>query len=100
MGCCVRVSQLGWVFILFLGPVRTEGQAMSVGMRVLGQGIGILESWGRGEKEVLTGGSLGHRMWAGARPPACHPHFPHGEGRKLPSLGPLAGGWEQGGAGV
>lgn len=43
-------------------------------------------------REVLAVTGCGH----GARPPARHPLFPHGEGRKLPVPGSLAGGGEQG----
>lgn len=62
----------------------------------LGQGIGAIGLGGvegkRLQVEVLAATGCGH----GARPPACHPRFPHGEGRKLPIPGPLAGGGEQG----
>lgn len=54
-------------------------------------GLGGLEGKGL-QGEVLAATGCGH----GARPPACHPRFPHAEGRKLPIPGPLAGGRKQG----
>lgn len=62
----------------------------------LKQGMGALGFGGVGGEDALRGGAGSHRMWAWTRPPACHPRFPHGEGRKLPIPGPLAGGREQG----
>lgn len=58
---------------------------MSVRMRVFGQGIGTLESWGRGGKEALTGGSLGHRMWAPPTHLHVTPTFPMGKAGNYPA---------------
>lgn len=67
------------------GQSSGEEQGRKQGMSVIGlRGV----EGKRLGREALAVTGCGH----GARPPACHPRFPHGEGRKLPIPGSLVGG--------
>lgn len=92
------------------GPVSTRLDAYASceawRARRAGQSSGEDQGLGKDSGAIRLGGVKGKRLQGevlaatgcghGARPPACHPRFPHGEGRKLPIPGPQAGGGEHG----